>query len=212
MLKRTPLVDLNYKVTDIFPISIHQFKINDFDDVKDKLIDYAYNFKKQNLVGVNHSNIGGWQSPAIPQDSNLHKDDLLKNFLVDCLSDLPFIDRSYTFNFDAWININENGNFNMPHTHPKCHLSGVLWVKIPENSGNIIFISPYEHVAHVEIDELYSDEFKKSHNSFSNYFLNPTEGYMILFPSHLVHYVDVNKSNEDRISVAFNILFEDEDK
>ena len=100
----------------------------------------------------------------------------------------------------------------MPHTHPKCHLSGVLWLKIPENSGNIIFISPYEHVAHVEIDELYSDEFKKSHNSFSNYFLNPTEGYMILFPSHLVHYVDVNKSNEDRISVAFNILFEDEDK
>ena len=198
-------MDLNYKLKNIFPISIHQFKINDFDSIKNKLIDYVYDIKKQDSVGVNHSNIGGWQSPTIDSSKD---DDLLKNFLVKCLSDLPFIDRSYAFKIDAWFNINKNGNFNMPHTHPNCHLSGVLWLKIPENSGKIIFISPYEHVGHVEIDEMYSDEFKKSNNSFSNYFLNPIEGYLILFPSHLLHYVDINKSNEDRISVAFNINFE----
>ena len=198
-------MDLNYSVKNLFPISIHQFKINDFDDIKGGLIDYVYSIKKQNSVGVNHSNIGGWQSPTL---SNLSKDDLLNNLLVDCLSDLPFIDRSYTFNIDAWANINKNGNFNMPHPHPNCHLSGVLWLKIPENSGDIIFSSPYEHVAHVEIDEIYSDKFKKSHNAYSRYFFEPTEGYMILFPSHLYHHVGGNKSNQDRISIAFNITFE----
>ena len=31
---------------------------------------------------------------------------------------------------------------------------------------------------------------------------------MILFPSHLAHRVNENKSDEDRISIAFNIIFE----
>ena len=34
---------------------------------------------------------------------------------------------------------------------------------------------------------------------------NPTEGKIIVFPSHLNHLVQENKSNEDRISVSFNI-------
>ena len=34
------------------------------------------------------------------------------------------------------------------------------------------------------------------------------EGGMILFPSHLAHRVNENKSDEDRISIAFNIKFD----
>ena len=41
-----------------------------------------------------------------------------------------------------WININGPGNYNHSHNHPGCDLSGVLWLKVPENSGNIVFESP----------------------------------------------------------------------
>jgi len=194
----------NYSVRNIFPISIHEFQMNQFDDIKFKLIDYVYNLQKQNPTGVDISNRGGWQSPTL----NLSKDnDLLRNFLIECLSDIPFIEKQTSLQFDAWVNINKKGNHNIRHIHPTSNLSGVLWIKCPEKCGEIVFTSPYEFVGFKEL-ESYSDKFIKENNAYISYRINPKEGYMILFPSHLAHRVNENKSDEDRISVAFNITFD----
>ena len=207
MLRRTLSVDLNYNchytVKNLFPISIHQFEIKNFNNIKGELIDYAYKSKAIDLGGVNISNIGGWQSAPI----DLSKDDLINNFLGSVLSNLPFIDKSYDFNMDAWVNINNKGHFNMPHLHPMSNLSGVVWLKCPQNCGNIVFMSPYEFMGHQEI-ELYSDGFKEQYNQYTSYYFTPTEGCIVLFPSYLMHEVRPNKSNEDRISIAFNMRFE----
>ena len=56
-------MDLNYKVTNIFPVPIHQFDVNGFDEIQNQLIDYAYQFKNKDPEGVIYSNHGGWQSP-----------------------------------------------------------------------------------------------------------------------------------------------------
>ena len=196
------MTTLNYSVRNIFPIPIHQIEINQFDDIKFKLIDYVYNLQKQDPVGVNISNRGGWQSPSL----NFSKDiDLLCDFLLECLSELPFL-KPTTFKVDAWININKKGDYNIKHIHPTSNLSGVLWIKCPEKCGEIVFISPYEFVGFKEL-ELYTDNFKKENNTYLSYYFNPMEGGMILFPSHLAHRVNENKSDEDRISIAFNIIF-----
>ena len=153
---------LNCSVKNIFPISIHQFEINDFDDIKFKLIDYVYNLQKQNPVGVDISNRGGWQSPTL----NLSKDDdLLRNFLIECLSDIPFIEKQTSFQFDAWININKKGGHNIRHIHPTSNLAGVLWIRCPEKCGEIVFKSPYEFIGYKEL-ESYSDKFKKENNAY----------------------------------------------
>ena len=194
----------NYNVRNIFPISIHEFQMNQFDDIKFKLIDYVYNLQKQNPTGVDISNRGGWQSPTL----NLSKDnDLLRNFLIECLSDIPFIEKQTSLQFDAWVNINKKGNHNIRHIHPTSNLSGVLWIKCPEKCGEIVFASPYEFVGFKEL-ELYTDNFKKENNTYLSYYFDPMEGGMILFPSHLAHRVNENKSDEDRISIAFNITFD----
>ena len=56
--------------------------------------------------------------------------------------------------------------------------------------------------------KLYSENFQEEHNAFLEYNFQPTEGFILLFPSHLQHCVKENKSDEDRISVAFNLKFE----
>ena len=104
----------------------------------------------------------------------------------------------------AWININKPGNYNVKHLHPTNDLSGVLWIKAPQNSGDIVFESPYEFQAYQEIDS-YVDEFRNSFNIDHSYYFTPTDGRMLIFPSHLMHEVEENLSNEDRISVSFNI-------
>jgi len=206
MLRKIHSVDLNYKLQNIFPISIHQFRINDFDDMKGKLINYAYDAKKKDSLGATVSNRGGWQSSSIDftKDDNL----LLTNFLFDCLSELPFLNGdNIDYRLDAWININKKGDYNVKHVHPTSIFSGVLWLKCPEKCGEIFFTSPYEFIGWKE-HELYSDQFKKENGAFLGYSFKPIEGYMILFPSHLLHHVNVNESDEDRISVAFNMRFD----
>ena len=54
------------------------------------------------------------------------------------------------FEVDAWININKKGDFNEKHNHPNCHLAGVLWIKCPENCGDISFDSPVIYETHQE--------------------------------------------------------------
>ena len=194
-------MDLNYKTVNLFPVPVHQFDVNGFSEIKDKLIDYAYDCKKKDSKGVSISNRGGWQSEGF---EIINEDDILQLFLINCLSNFPFIKESVKLRGYAWININKPGDYNINHVHPTNHLSGVLWIKTPKNCGDIIFDSPYEFQAYQEI-ESYSNEFKDSFKIDHNYYYNPTEGRMIVFPAHLSHHVQENKSSEDRISVSFNI-------
>ena len=194
-------MDLNYKVTNIFPVPIHQFDVNGFDEIQNELIDYAYGLKKKEPKGVSISNYGGWQST----DFYIHnEDDVLHHFMINCLSGFPVIKESVNMKVDAWVNINKPGDYNTKHHHPNCNLAGVLWIKAPKECGVIEFESPVAFQTYTEVDS-YTEDFKKSNNYYHNYYYTPTEGRIIVFPSHLQHLVRKNKSNEDRISVSFNI-------
>ena len=132
-------MDLSYKNINLFPVPIHQFDVNGFSEIKDKLIDYAYDCKKKDSKGVSISNRGGWQSEGF---EIINEDDVLQLFLINCLSNFPPIKESVELRGYAWININKPGDYNIKHVHPTNNLSGVLWVKAPQNSGDIVFDSP----------------------------------------------------------------------
>ncbi len=194
-------MDLNYKTNLIFPVPIHQFDVNGFGEIQNELIDYAYGLKKKEPKGVSLSNYGGWQSTGFHIEN---EDDILHHFIINSLSGFPVIQKSVNIIVNAWVNINKPGDYNTKHQHPNCNLSGVLWIKAPQNSGEIVFQSPVEFQTYTEI-ESYTEEFKNHNNYFHSYYFTPTEGRILVFPSHLQHEVFENKSNEDRISVSFNI-------
>ena len=194
-------MDLNYKTKLIFPVLIHQFDVNGFSEIQIELIDYVYKMRDEDPVGQTISNRRGWQSSCFSLDK---EDDILTKFLTNCLAEFPPIKKSINIFVSAWINLNPPEAFNMKHSHPTSDLSGVLWIKAPKDCGNIIFESPRSFAIHQEV-ESYTDDFKNNYNYFHSYQFDPIEGRLLVFPSHLEHYVDFNKSNEDRISVSFNI-------
>jgi len=191
----------SHNIINLFPVSIHEFYTNDFDKVKNKLIDYVYDLQKQNPTGKNISNRGGWQSPTF--DLN-NKNDLLQSFLINCIDGFPTIKKSVSISGHAWININKPGDYNIKHHHPMCDLSGVVWLKTPQDCGVITFENPVEFQTY-NLIESHTEEFQQSNNFFHSWFFKPIEGKMLIFPSYLLHDVSENKSNEDRISVSFNI-------
>ncbi len=193
-------MDLNYRVNHLFPVSIHEFSVDGFDEIKSELINYAYDLKDQDPNGNKISNVGGWQSKGF----NIRNDDVLHNFLKKSIVKIPNINNGVEINIYAWININQTTNYNVKHNHPWCDLSGVLWIKTPDNCGKLNFESPYSFTGNKEICA-YTNEYKNDTKSYLTYYFEPYEGGMLLFPSHLTHWVDSNKSEEDRISVSFNI-------
>ena len=66
-------MDLNYSTINLFPVPIHIFDVNGFNQIKNQLIDYAYDLKKKDSEGVTISNRGGWQSSGFNIDD---KDDI----------------------------------------------------------------------------------------------------------------------------------------
>ena len=194
-------MDLNYKVINLFPSSIHSLRIDNFDDYRDQLIEETYQEREEDPIGRKISNRGGWQSKSV----NIQKDKskLLKNIITDSVLKLPILSNVYA-TIEGWKNINEPGNFNVKHNHPRSNLSGVFWIKTPKYSGNIEFESPEVFDRYGELDS-YTNEFKLNSNSYMRYYFIPKEGKILIFPSNLEHEVEENRSDEDRISYSFNI-------
>lgn len=194
-------MDLNYKLTNIFPSSIHSLGIDNFDDYRGKLIEEIYQERDEDPVGRKISNRGGWQSNQMTIQKD--RSELLKEIITNSVSKLPILEGVYAA-VEGWKNINEPGNFNVKHNHPRSNLSGVLWIKTPKNSGNLVFTSPNLFNRYEELDS-YTKEFKYNSNSYMTYYFRPMEGRLLIFPSSLEHEVEKNKSSEDRISYSFNI-------
>ena len=199
-------MDLDYRTNIIFPVPIHQFDVNGFSEIQDELIDLAYKMREKDPVGHVISNRRGWQSSCFSIDK---EDDMLQKFLTNCLAEFPYIKKSVRLFVTAWVNINPPNAFNLKHNHPTSDLSGVLWIKSQKDSGNIVFESPRSFATHQEI-ECYREDFKENNNYFHSFHFNPVAGRLLVFPSHLDHHVNFNESQEDRISVSFNIRLSDE--
>ena len=194
-------MSVKYTLTNLFPSPVHIFESDGFDEFKNNLIDYVYKLKEKDPEGYTISNRNGWQSRGFDlSDMN----DLLHGTILQGLSSFSAIKNTTKMRASAWININSPGSYNVKHTHPNSHLSGVMWIKAPKDSGNIVFDNPNGHQTHTEINS-YNQEFKDQFFVHHAYWLPPIEGRMIIFPSHLQHGVNENNSNEDRISISFNV-------
>lgn len=192
--------NLNEETINLFPISIHQIDIKDFDEVKENLINYINNLKNSDPTGVKKSNYGGWQSSLFDLDD----ENILQEFLSKCLSNFSALHQFCSVDGNYWVNINPPNSLNVKHNHPQTDLAGVLWIKCPNNSGNILFENPFVFHDFNTINA-YTDKFKYMNKQYHSFDFQPVEGRILIFPAHLLHEVGENKSNQDRISVSFNL-------
>jgi uncharacterized protein (TIGR02466 family) len=103
----------------------------------------------------------------------------------------------------GWMNVNGQGGYNAPHTHPGAHWSGVYYVSQPSieqgRSGMIEFVAPRADLPHWQILQANAFQLKKR--------IRPASGEIILFPSYLLHWVYPNDTDAERVTVAFNATF-----
>lgn len=179
---------------------------DNFDLIQQDLINWIYDYKEKNK-SVSKSNRGGWQSEANFIQQNKSFAPFLKCLTALLEEYIKLYPVGTKFNLkNAWINVNPPGSYNISHTHPQSTLSGVLWIKCPKDSGNIMFESPVSHTQQ-EIMERIRPDIAEKNFYYPTYFIKPSEGALLMFPSDIRHSVEENMSSEDRISIAFNIDF-----
>lgn len=186
----------------LFPSIVLDDFCQDFSSVQPELIDWIYRYRGKNPDSVNISNRGGWQSSA-----NFYNEGSFQPFLkyiLDNFQNMTLCYKSKLQFLNMWININRKGDYNIEHDHPESDISAVLWVKAPQNSGHLVFSSP-NGFAQNSIMNILDSEIKDKTNCKHVHYFFPEEGRMIIFPSNIRHYVEMNHSDDDRISIAFNM-------
>lgn len=103
---------------------------------------------------------------------------------------------------DFWFNIAAPNDYQEFHQHPNNHLSAVYYVQSSENSGDIVFKNPESIGDMYQIPNEIDTKF-----SYKTAQYNPVESRLLIFKSNLLHMVEKNKSNRDRISIAMNFYF-----
>lgn len=182
-------------------------KLTGFDEHQRGLTEYILRLR-ETTQGIQSSNYKGWHS-----ERNLH---LAKN------ADMQWLSRKISLNAikaiqklsgdeqgvdirlrEVWANINESGSWNVPHIHP-VRWAGVVYVQgessprkgadaqqLRINDGDTVFFNPVAEAAY----------FGQPHNA--NYHAEP--GYVLMFPGYLLHMVIPHDTDQERITVAFNI-------
>jgi len=112
----------------------------------------------------------------------------------------------------SWINISNEGEEFMFHTHFPGLISGVIYIKAPKNSGNIKFKNPIRESIHGAFPFI-PNSSKPIENTeiiyYPYYEVVPEDLTLVIFPSWIEHTVEENNTKEERISLAFNCTSSD---
>ena len=156
------------------------------------------------VPGYQRSNRGGWQSPHdFPKWGGAPGQTLIRNALA--------LAGDYTagpskaavgWRFDAWANVNESGDFNMPHVHSASFWSVIYFVRVGDGEGGQLVLHDPRmpglrmHAPHLRFNGVGQEDRVE---------IEPKPGLMVLIPAWLLHSVEPWRGSGKRISVAMNI-------
>ena len=117
---------------------------------------------------------------------------------------LEIVDR-YDFYFTtSWVNKHDRGDYAHSHFHANSVVSGVYYLKTPPFGGGICFPKPTNHNNFLWNIFNFETTGVNERNT-AEYKIEVNEGMLLLFPSQQRHFTQINKTDEERYSLAFNL-------
>jgi uncharacterized protein (TIGR02466 family) len=182
----TPFVIDNIeKELDIFEIE----KLIEFSKNKEELID---NFENGNFFHKNTKIIDSL--PKLNSILTEKTNKFLYNVMGEQKSNLKIT--------QSWLNVNPPESYHHFHSHKNSIVSGVLYIDCMESSGEFRVYKPETLKRDIGGGVI-------EHNPFTYEYIKfiPNKFDLYLFPSNLKHSVEKNKSDKNRLSIAFNTFY-----
>tara|TARA_B100000902_G_scaffold350558_1_gene359923 strand:+ start:352 stop:966 length:615 start_codon:yes stop_codon:yes gene_type:complete len=182
------------------PIYQNQAKGEEFDEVQEELLSTISKLKFKEAKG--------WG----PHSHDLSENAFESNFLIEkkCVKSLKFIHKCLTeyISFvgakqspyaiiSAWITRTNKGKFAHPHSHGFSDVSGVYYINTNGKDGNLMFDN---------IHDAFGGNF--IYNAIGGKVPAPLDnGIILMWPSNLRHETQENTTDNERLSLSFNINF-----
>lgn len=190
----------NAEYLQLFPTCVWRHELSDADRLNSDLMKAIQAIRS--ATPSRGRNPGSWQSPG-----DLHRRAEFRGLMkpiVGALTgvmDFLEIEHKGLLITNCWANVTRRGASHHQHTHPNNILSGVYYVRVPENAARIIFEDPRPQ-AHIMIPayKRYTQQNSALHP------FDVAEGEMLVFPSWLSHSVDEHGVDDERTSIAFNCV------
>lgn len=182
----------HYFSSTVYSDVVEKYIVDDVLELYSKTLEMSYR-------GGDVSTVNGWQSEKDLHEYNefqkisaliLYQSEQVIDKLTGAANIKPFIDA-------MWFNVNHKNGFNYNHVHACAWYSGCLYLQVPEQSGSIVFTDPRPAAE--------ADHYTNMFLPRSDVRINPIPGTFIMFPSWLPHYVELNKSEDSKVVLCFNI-------
>lgn len=186
----------------LFPTPLWQVQIKGVDN--DAIKKYVYNLR-DTTEGVVISNRGGWHSKDILEPIPEALENLFSNFqsfVNQYCAQITGLNQLKIGNF--WFNINSKYDYNRTHDHQNSILSAVYYIDAEgDNIGS--FVAERDDSA-----EFFLGTYKNiSPFTSTSFSIIPLTGFAFIMPSWVLHSVEQNFEDRDRISLAVNFIRHD---
>lgn len=191
---------------EIIPLFATPLFITDVPELKEEHRQFIMNCDYEHKSGEKHS---------LSTDKHILDNPILRT-LKDCIMEKIKIYNEHGLDIQTKNNIDNidffirsswavkifGGNSYIQHIHSRSIYSGVLYINVDEHSGNINFTRQQYNTT---LSSYGFSVNKWNYYNSHNWFIKPTIGKLVLFPSTLIHHMSVNKSNITRYSIAFDV-------
>lgn len=165
-----------------------------------KLYDQIQHAKNSGASEIGKSNDGCWRS------FTKYKDD---SWLLEAVQEMTKQAAEYYFDIDEsflahvpekrikinyWTNVNQPGASNVIHNHEKDTFAACFYLQA-DGTGPITFVNPANLLSNCNP----ASPFTRCLS------FEPEDNQLILWPAWVPHEVEINKSNKERINLAFSI-------
>ena len=184
---------MTFEVFNLFPTPVFRSNIDIDADTKEFLINSS--FERMS------SGSGNFTKNHYILDNEVSKGFVDKLFFNDYLhTDDNHFD---WYMQNSWVVEHEPNDYAHMHSHANSLISGVYYLDVTEDSGDITFHKPtgMTNIFHMSTDIPFKEYTPINSGTWS---FEPRDGDIILFPSHLFHSIGMNVTNKLRYSLAFN--------
>jgi uncharacterized protein (TIGR02466 family) len=188
----------DFNIHNLWPTPVYQSNIL----LKDNWVKYCLGLK-YNRMKSNNGDIS--KNKYVLDDMIDLKNEIITHINLYTRKFLK-IKKEIDFTFlNSWIIKHSPKDYANIHDHGNSILSGVYYLKVPKNSGDIQF---FKNDTNYNIcTPTIALEYNEYDNINCRYWtIKSTEGHIILFPSLLKHSVTANFSKDIRYSLSFNVF------
>lgn len=197
--------DSKVKQVIVFPTRVLSYMFDDVSHLNQELREVILE-REKTLKSIKFSNVGGYHSSVDLLEWDFPCIKTLLNMFIEMTSQMANhygLQSGLTLDlkFSAWANIMRNGNYHVMHNHPNNFWSGCYYVSTGQPDHTVPLNSFFE----ITDPRPGATMISSTSMATTQYYFQPEDGMILMFPSFLEHLVHPYIGDGERISIAFNV-------